>query len=227
MMLEADVMLRFQGTVNQTNEPIMAHPPDIDSDVTLEQWLEEVIKTDKGMKLDFKYIEVLEPSMKILQAKKSEIKQPVWVNADIFPGPNAEESTPVNATEFKRIVLEYFPECTLSIGWKTGWNNDPEDDAYTQDHIDEMLQYAEDLEQPVTYPIRAAMLKESWPVLKYLLEQSRSYTLTVWSSTSDEVAADDLVYVRMDSEVDRIFYDLPEPLMNEFLQKLNMTSHDT
>ena len=224
MMLQADVMLRFQGTNNQTNEPILSHPPDINSDITLEQWLDDVIKSEKGIKLDFKYDEAVEPAMKLLQGRRSEITQPVWVNADIFQGPNAEGSTPVNATEFKRIVLEYFPECTLSIGWKTSWNNDPEqDDVYTQENIDEMLQYCEDLEQPVTYPVRAAMLKDSWPVLKYLLEQSRAYTLTVWSSKSDEVKAEDLVYVRIDSEVDRIFYDLPEPLMNDFLQQLNIT----
>lgn len=46
-MLEADVLMRQA-------EPIMAHPPDQDSDVTLEEWLEEVKGHQKGIKLDFK-----------------------------------------------------------------------------------------------------------------------------------------------------------------------------
>ena len=36
MMLEADVILRGQGTENQTDIPIMAHPPHTDSDITLQ-----------------------------------------------------------------------------------------------------------------------------------------------------------------------------------------------
>lgn len=225
MMLEADVMLRHQGTVNQTDEPIMAHPPATDSDLTLDEWLDAIIATEnKGIKMDFKYIEALEPSMKILREKKAKLTMPVWINADIFRGPNTDESSvPVNATEFKRIVLEYFPECTLSIGWKTAWNNSPDDEVYTQDLIDEMVEYAQPLQQPVTYPVRAAMLRESWDVLSYLLDQSRAYTLTVWTSTADDVDPDDLVYVRLHSEIDRVFYDLPDDLMNEFLARLNMT----
>jgi hypothetical protein len=79
-----------------------------------------VINTTRGIKLDFKTIEVLEPAMKIMARYLDSYQQPVWINSDIFQGPNAEGSTPVNATEFKRIVLEYFPEATLSIGWTTG-----------------------------------------------------------------------------------------------------------
>lgn len=49
-MIEADVLLRGQDP----KEPIMAHPPDNDSDITLQDWLKEVVKSDKGIKLDFK-----------------------------------------------------------------------------------------------------------------------------------------------------------------------------
>ena len=78
-----------------------------------------VMNTSRGMKLDFKTIEVLEPAMKILAEHLGSYQQPIWINSDIFKGPNAPGSTPVNATEFKRIVLENFPEATLSIGWTT------------------------------------------------------------------------------------------------------------
>lgn len=49
-MIEADILLRGPDP----QEPIMAHPPDNDSDISLQDWLKEVVKLDKGIKLDFK-----------------------------------------------------------------------------------------------------------------------------------------------------------------------------
>lgn len=49
-MIEADVLLRGRDP----EEPIMAHPPENDSDINLQDWLQQVLKSDKGIKLDFK-----------------------------------------------------------------------------------------------------------------------------------------------------------------------------
>lgn len=49
-MLEADVLMREADP----KEPIMAHPPDKDSDISLKEWLDEVKEHQKGIKLDFK-----------------------------------------------------------------------------------------------------------------------------------------------------------------------------
>lgn len=49
-MIEADILLRGHDPA----EPIMAHPPQNDSDITLQEWLKEVMASDKGIKLDFK-----------------------------------------------------------------------------------------------------------------------------------------------------------------------------
>ena len=224
MMLEADVLLQGQGTPNQTDIPIMAHPPDITSDITLEEWINEVLahSSQKGIKLDFKGTAVLEPAMKVLEKRKSDFIQPVWINADILKGPNTL-GQPVNSSEFKRIVGSYFPESTWSIGWTTGWTNTPLDKVYSPEMVSEMADYAHELEQPITFPVRAAMIKESWNHFKDLLEESRSYTLTIWSGKNDNVNPDDLVYVRQNYDIDRIFYDLPDPLMNDFLERLNLT----
>ena len=51
-MIEADVILPNDGT--EYGQPIMAHPPETNSDNTLQEWLAEVIKSNKGSKLDFK-----------------------------------------------------------------------------------------------------------------------------------------------------------------------------
>lgn len=49
-MIEADIIIRGRDP----KEPIMAHPPDTDSDITLKEWLEGVKTHNKGIKLDFK-----------------------------------------------------------------------------------------------------------------------------------------------------------------------------
>lgn len=51
-MIEADVLLPSDGS--EYGQPIMAHPPETYSDNTLQEWLAEVIKSNKGIKLDFK-----------------------------------------------------------------------------------------------------------------------------------------------------------------------------
>lgn len=48
-MIEADVLLR-----GGKGDPIMAHPPETESDITLQEWLDVIVNTDKGIKLDFK-----------------------------------------------------------------------------------------------------------------------------------------------------------------------------
>lgn len=50
-MIEADVLLRGG---DGSGEPVMAHPPEINSDITLKEWLNEITNTSKGIKLDFK-----------------------------------------------------------------------------------------------------------------------------------------------------------------------------
>lgn len=54
-----------------------------------------------GIKLDFKTINAVEPSLERLRVKnQTGINRPVWINADILPGPNVPNSWPViNASE--------------------------------------------------------------------------------------------------------------------------------
>lgn len=51
-MIEADVLLPSNGSDH--GQPIMAHPPESSSDNTLQEWLTEIAKSNKGIKLDFK-----------------------------------------------------------------------------------------------------------------------------------------------------------------------------
>lgn len=78
-MIEADILL---GNVNENDKiiPIMAHPPEICSDLSLKEFLQRIKAFNekcsqsnvKGAKLDFKSIEAFE---KALETEKTEISQ--------------------------------------------------------------------------------------------------------------------------------------------------------
>lgn len=48
MILEADVNIQGHNTANETDIPIMVHPPAVYSDNTLDEWLDAVLKSNKG-----------------------------------------------------------------------------------------------------------------------------------------------------------------------------------
>ena len=72
-MIEGDILLRGQNTNDQHLEAIMAHPPDVDSDLTFNEWLDFALKTGRGLKLDFKSIEAVELSLGKLRDIKEKV----------------------------------------------------------------------------------------------------------------------------------------------------------
>lgn len=73
--IEADIVL---GTIindpSQIIQPVMGHPPNVVSDITLQSFLTKILdfnrdkdeRNRKGVKLDFKSIEVFEGSLSML-----------------------------------------------------------------------------------------------------------------------------------------------------------------
>uniref|UniRef100_A0A8C6V251 Protein FAM151A n=1 Tax=Neogobius melanostomus TaxID=47308 RepID=A0A8C6V251_9GOBI len=113
MILEADITLQGYGTPNQKPIPIMAHPPNVTSDNTLDEWLDAVLESRKGIKLDFKSLASVGLSLDLLLQKNSTrgINRPVWLNADILKDPLVPGF----------LVQEKFPEVTLSLDGWYGW----------------------------------------------------------------------------------------------------------
>lgn len=73
-MVEADVMIRGQGTDKQELIPVMAQFPKTDSELTFEDWLAHVIKAgDKGIKLHFQAVDALEVTLQKLKDRKEEV----------------------------------------------------------------------------------------------------------------------------------------------------------
>ena len=113
MMIEADV------SAGEAGQPIMAHPPDTQSDLSLDLFLETVLTATeggarKGIKLDFKSLDILQPSLEALKRLEARLEFPVWLNADILRGPGGGE--PVSAEVFLQLCSRYLPSATLSTG---------------------------------------------------------------------------------------------------------------
>ncbi|XP_074859351.1 protein FAM151A [Carettochelys insculpta] len=227
MVLEADVNIEGHNTPNETDKPIMAHPPDIYSDNSFQEWLDVVLNSSsKGIKLDFKSIKAVGPSLDILLKKSSEVKinRPVWLNADILMGPNVPINTAVNASLFLSLVQGKYPNCTLSPGWTTLYSSLFPNKMYTQNMIQEMHSIVGTLPQRVTFPVRAVMVKLAWPHFSWLLAQSERYSLTLWQGKTDPVTVEDLLFIRDNSRAEQIYYDLYEPVLSQFKEAvLNST----
>ncbi|XP_078529568.1 protein FAM151A [Lissotriton helveticus] len=218
MVLEADVNIEGLNTVNETKIPIMAHPPDVYSDNTLEEWLGAVLDSKKGIKLDFKSIKVVAPSLDILNKTtlKMKINRPVWLNADILKGPNVNLDIAVNATEFLRLVKEKYPKVTISPGWQTLYVPQLPNNSYTLEMIQEMYDLIKDLPQRVTFPVRAVMAKSAWPFFRWLLQKSDRYSMTLWQGAKDPITVEDLLYIRDNSHPEEVYYDINEPTLSQF-----------
>ncbi|XP_006879878.1 PREDICTED: protein FAM151A [Elephantulus edwardii] len=219
MVLEADIMIEGQNTAQETGVPIMSHPPNIYSDNTVEHWLQTVLTTSKkGIKLDFKNIKALGPSLDLLQnlTKSGKVRRPVWINADILKGPNVPLTLELNATRFLSLINEKYPEVTVSPGWTTyyGLFKLP----YTRAMLEEMQGLVGALRQRVTFPVRAVFVRPAWPHFSWLLDQSERYSLTLWQGANDPIPVEDLLYIRDNTAPHRVYYDIFEPLLSQFKQ---------
>ncbi|XP_076628711.1 protein FAM151B isoform X2 [Colletes latitarsis] len=215
MMLEADVSLG-----NDTNVPIMAHPPATESDLTLQNFLQTVIdsNTTKGIKLDFKSIEAFNASKPLLENKKNELAFPVFLNADILPGPVNATTLPVDAKSFVS-GAKAFSNYTLSVGWTTRYDpayNDTKG-GYTTKQIQAMIDILteQNVTQPITYPVRAAQATNNVAAIESLMKKSpgsSDATLTIWSSEGDGVDAERLSTLIKQIGVSKVYVDVPADL---------------
>ncbi|KAM7401376.1 hypothetical protein PAMA_005525 [Pampus argenteus] len=218
MILEADVTLEGYGTANEKPIPIMAHPPDIYSDNTLDQWLDAVLASKKGIKLDFKSLASVGLSLDLLRQKNlnGEINRPVWLNADILHGPNVPGYMPiVNGTIFLQLIQEKFPGVTVSSGWMVGYSPPLFVASYTRPMVEDMYNMIKDIPQKVTFPIYAMLARSGWQHISWLLRQSPRFSLTLWQG-SIHPNVSDLLFIRENTDPDKVYYDIYEPTLSEF-----------
>jgi hypothetical protein len=110
-MIEADIVLGFLDRDQSPTQlmPIMAHPPNNKSDLSLKEFLDTIgrARVEKGVKLDFKSIEAFKASEKIIE--------------DFFNEANVIKITidgGQNFFWFLSSCLFYFPSDGLSSAFK-------------------------------------------------------------------------------------------------------------
>ncbi|CAE7570275.1 FAM151A, partial [Symbiodinium necroappetens] len=96
----------------------------------------------KGVKLDFKVFECVEPALRHLQsidaAKK--LGGHLWLNADVFAGPGYPERflSPIDARRFVQLCAELVPDAVLSLSWGSSILSASR--HYTMDMVNRMIE---------------------------------------------------------------------------------------
>ncbi|NXC54375.1 F151B protein, partial [Aleadryas rufinucha] len=197
--------------------PILAHPPDTDSDITLQEWLAEMVRTNKGIKLDFKSLDAVGPSLELLGQLGQPLAQPVWLNGDILAGSRGS-CAPLDARTF----LGAARGCAVFVCLAPQGSEPCLPPGYAWPMVQEMSRLCQPLSQRVTFAVRAALLPGSIPQLQWLMQQSHRYSLTVWTGKEDMYSVEDLLLIRENFDKSRVYYDIFEPQNSEFKKAIGI-----
>ncbi|KAJ0407650.1 hypothetical protein P43SY_010191 [Pythium insidiosum] len=207
--VEADIIWS-----EQQQAPVMGHPPQTDSELTLASFLAEMQASTmlfpapaSGddpppliVKLDFKSAQAFNAGYDLVRSFISQypFARGVFVNADICVGPANTQLVNFDAKDFLRrasalgsIDGSNDHKVVLSVGWTTSNATDEEiHRPYTDAMVDEMLELLKPYEQHhVTFPLRATSCRLSWDVIRRLLVGHPTFGFTLWwakTQMSDE-----------------------------------------
>eukprot|EP00978_Attheya_sp_CCMP212_P000810 scaffold1708_cov61-Attheya_sp.AAC.1 len=205
--IEADIIFSDKQQV-----PVMGHPPQQDSTLTLEQFLHTLAQARfQGgndhkatlVKLDFKSQVAFEASLALVQSyvRETQFPQGLFWNADFLLGPMQDivdrqrYGPQFSGSAFLAMAQQTVPDAVLSIGWTTTPHEQDQELAYTEKMVTEMLNMLQvhDSEKgtnnnantmTVTFPIRATSFRSSWHVLERLYAANPKYGITLWWSKS-------------------------------------------
>jgi len=213
--IEADVLM------SAASVPIMAHPPALESDLTLASFLQITAEHNKAqpwsscvaLKLDFKDPAAVGPSLDLLEssaywgAAPESGTPPVWLNADVLPGPGSRPPK-FNAARFVKQCLSRRPQATLSLGWTVSTSAAATiTDGYTDVHIDDMVTLCrENTIGSVTFAVHSLYAQQAAPQMLRLLSEVPRSSLTCWGLADDGVHG---WLETLDSK--RIYVDTLEP----------------
>lgn len=198
MMMEADVSLGWlTGQIPEAHPkiPIMAHPPAVLSDLSLEEFLNKTIEATqagvkKGIKLDFKSTDVASEGLAMVEKYADQFNFPVWSNADIAIGPSNAQSPTVDPDKFLSYNNKSLPEATLSLGFTTSTDIDTHDFKYSWEQVETMVDalrrngVLDKTSGGLTFALRGIFLYNSIEQIMGLLDQTSSpnvkSTVTIW-----------------------------------------------
>ena len=142
---------------------------------------------------------------------------PVWVNADILPGPGKPTATPLPHAKFLELAREWAPGRTLSLGFTTGMNSPPSELKYSMSQVAEMHKAIRDAGiiagTEVTFAIRAAFVDASKEELTELLKMEGILaTLTIWGGKTDVVDGVKVAEFIKTIGTGKVYLDVPKDL---------------
>lgn len=191
-ILEVDISSSYSGN------PIAAHPPSKESNLSLTELLEKIKTTKQGVKFDFKDPTIVAESIQLIA--KALLSQPIILNADIVKG-NSQSAPIFNASSFISQCNAY-PKAILSLGWTT--INEPAT-SYPAESISEMLSICEN-ESFVLFPIRASLFKTSHQSLQPLIEKGG--VLSFWNAES--LSKEALDFIMSNTDHTKTLYDFSD-----------------
>ncbi len=203
--MEADI-LKIDG---KHNEPIMAHPPNTESDLNFSEFLHTSKSSQKGLKLDFKTQNAIEPCLETIKSIQHEISVPIILNADIFQGVKSP-AIKIDPHFLIDKSLELYPAGVLSLGWTTTNDNQGNyrwSDVYTAFkllHDKNILSSSTE----VTFAVRLNWSINSVNRLIWL-QKMTNCTFTLWSHFTDTIKdLDTILLFRKLFHNSLVYYDM-------------------
>lgn len=224
MFIEADILMS-----QKLNVPIMAHPPDVESDLTYDEWLNKCKNSNKGLKLDFKSENVIEQCLIKLKMIKNELKMPIILNADVLQANYESPKVKINPQVFLNLSKTYYQNGILSIGWTSinssklnySWLN-----VYEMYNLVKKHSLDSDNQVQLTFPVRL-----NWSIKSlYRLHWLHMFTggsLTIWSHETDELTSyESMLLFRKLFSNSVIYYDLPKNYSDYLTQHIYAPSDE-
>ncbi len=189
----------IEGDITEVDgKIIMAHPPVTESDLDFERWLDLTVSSGKGAKLDFKSPQAVAHCLTYAE-RNAAGEIPLCANADLLPGPGAGPPC-FNPEAFLRLCKKLLPQAFLSPGWTVEAGGS----GYSNEMVASMLELLTNVEAAVTVCFYAGYLRDDWPRLKGILEET-DFTFTIWGKTEDLTLVS---WIRANTPPERCFYDL-------------------
>uniref|UniRef100_A0A915Q7D0 Uncharacterized protein n=1 Tax=Setaria digitata TaxID=48799 RepID=A0A915Q7D0_9BILA len=209
-MIEGDVFLYHQRKHRNRAIPLMSTPLKIADRITFKEWLREVAKLRKVIKINVRSTAAVRPVLQYLFAASDEISSPVVLHANVFRSPRSKE-VPVDATEFIAGAKEYFPDATLSFGWTKSNLSELTIPQINMDwhELIQILALIKEVDQPLMLAVRLSTAAWSSEQIAFVLGVRPTISALIWSDETDLVDDwSEIIRLRSGSYSKRLVFDL-------------------
>lgn len=165
------------------------------------EWIESIIASKKGAKLDYKNHESVPISLEYIKGFGDLQNTPLIFNADVLRGPGGRVPH-FNAHEFIELINTYFPDSIISLGFTTSYKQDAD---YSHDLLQQILALTKKYDGHVTFPIRACYIRRSEEALLKLLEDN-DCSISIFND--ETVSDEDVAYIENIFDHERTFMDI-------------------